>query len=959
MFCSKAVRVIAMLCLFASCFHSLLAQLGSGGGVSGTAKAIDGSQLSGAKITVSRSDGFSRTTVSADDGTFSFVDLPSGTYTVQSAASGFAPLTQLSVPVAVGRNTQLTLTLALAGARETVSVTSAPFSFDSFQTSSVVNIDRDRIEELPIPNRNYLSFVALSPQAVPANPSLSARTLSQSSGSFGFGGLRPGSNAIRIDGVGDDDEYTGSSRTQLSPEAIADFQIVNHGFSAESGGAAGGTIDVQTRSGLNQLHGDIFLFVQNGALNGTPPLESAPHKPDENRVRTGLSLGGAIKRDRTLFYVAAEQEIAHGEDANDLQPATLGLINSAIVRSGPLHGPMLQNKFFPTSSHETELSGRLDQTLSPRHVLMMRYAFASSRAMSDAFNTDDLSDQSARGSLFLSDNSLNGTLSSTLSSSVINRLSAELAQRRGVERTGDASSPGALLPGVVLFGTPYEGNSRRFETHLEFEDGLLIQRKRHLFQAGAGIDDARLRSEVLDGQRGLFVFPDLSALVARAPDFYTQAFYSSPNLNVSEQRIRSYIQDHWTPLQGLAIDYGVRYDYNRLPSPLPQNSLNFSPRLGLAWGPAPSLILRSGFGIFYDRYLLSTINRLFELDGTRGLTQIVEDAAGTTLYRGGTSPTHLLPSVAPSVWRAQPGLHNPYSEVASFSVEQALPFQATLKGEYQFVHGVHLGRSSNVNLLPPIVLTRQNAASLGISSPTPQQLGRSVFPLQRLDPAFDAINQFATSANSSYSGATLTLNRQFTDDLQVLAGYTFSKTIDDASFDSEQPQNPYALREERALSLQDQRHRFTFSGLWLIGPDLNDPQDAARNLNPGSLMRLLTGLEFAPIFSVTSGFRANAITGSDSNHGHIYPFAARPEGYGRNALSTPPNINFDLRALKVVPIRGGHLDIVAESFNLLNHRNVSLLNTTFGSGTKAQAGFGKAIGTSTPRRLQFSLDYEF
>jgi len=80
MFCSKAVRVIAMLCLFASSSHSLLAQLGSGGGVSGTAKAVDGSQLSGARITVSRSDGFSRTTVSADDGTFSFVDLPSGTY---------------------------------------------------------------------------------------------------------------------------------------------------------------------------------------------------------------------------------------------------------------------------------------------------------------------------------------------------------------------------------------------------------------------------------------------------------------------------------------------------------------------------------------------------------------------------------------------------------------------------------------------------------------------------------------------------------------------------------------------------------------------------------------------------------------------------------------------------------------------------------------------------------------
>jgi hypothetical protein len=232
--------------------------------------------------------------------------------------------------------------------------------------------------------------------------------------------------------------------------------------------------------------------------------------------------------------------------------------------------------------------------------------------------------------------------------------------------------------------------------------------------------------------------------------------------------------------------------------------------------------------------------------------------------------------VAPSIWNAQPGLHNSYSEVASFSIEQALPRQTTLKGEYQYVHGVRLGRTSNTNLLPPVVLTTRNAASLGVSFPTPQQLGRPVFSPQRAKPAYDSINQFATSADSTYSGATVTLNRQFTDDFQIFAGYTYSKTIDDGSFDFEQPQNPFAPQDERALSLQDQRHRLTLGGLWLIGPDLNDPQDAAANANPGTLMRLLTGLEFAPIFSVTSGFRANPITGLDSNQEHIYRFCRPP-----------------------------------------------------------------------------------
>jgi hypothetical protein len=192
-----------------------------------------------------------------------------------------------------------------------------------------------------------------------------------------------------------------------------------------------------------------------------------------------------------------------------------------------------------------------------------------------------------------------------------------------------------------------------------------------------------------------------------------------------------------------------------------------------------------------------------------------------------------------------------------------------------------------------------------------------------------------------------------------MAGYTYSKTIDDASSDLEQPQDPYSIGNERALSLMEQRHRFTLSGLWLIGPDLTDPGGAARNANPGPLMKALTGLEFAPIVSFASGFRANPITGLDSNREHIFPFAARPIGYSRNAVTTPINANVDLRVLKMIPWKGGHLDVVAESFNLLNHRNVSLLNPVYGSQLTAVDGFTQPIAASTARRVQFSLDYEF
>ncbi len=861
--------------------------------------------------------------------------------------------------MAVGHNTQLAFPLRVAGSNQTVSVTASQATLDSSQTSSVVNIDRDRVEELPISNRNYLSFVALSPQATPANPAVAEQTGNQTNVAFGFGGLRPSSNAIRIDGVSDDDEYLGSSRTQLSPEAISDFQIVNHGFAPESGGGAGGVVDVQTRAGFNRPHGDAFLFVQNGALNGTPPLEFTPYKPDESRLRAGLALGGAIQADKTFYYIAAEQESARGEDTNDLRPARLAQINAALQQLGPLRGLILRSGFLPTIDQETELSGRLDRNLTPRQTAMLRYALTNTRNVNDAFNTDDLSDLTARGSSFVADNSLNGTLGSSLGRMGLNKFSFELAQRRGVQRTGSTEHPGVLVPGVVLFGTPYFGNSRRFETHVEVEDGLLLQAKHHLFQTGGGMDRVALRAKVLDGSRGFFVFPSLSALTSGTPDFFTQAFFSNPDTNFAEYRVKAYVQDHWTPARGLAVDYGLRYEDNHLPASLPQHPVNFSPRIGVAWSATPSLIFRSGFGIFYDRFLLSTVNRLFEQDGTHGFTQNFEGADAAALYRSGAAPSEPLPLVAPSISRAQPGLHNPYSAVASLSAEQALPLQTALRAEYQYVHGVRLGRTTNSNLLPPVVLTSQNAPSLGISSPTQQQLGRPVFSSLRANPAYDAIDEFATSAGSNYNGVTVTLNRQFTDDFQILAGYTFSKTFDDASFDAEQPQNPFAPAAERALSLQDQRHRITLSGLWLIGPDLNDPRDAAQNTNSGPVMRLLTGFEFAPILSLGSGFRANPLTGVDSNREHIYPFAARPLGLARNSLSTSTNVDFDFRILKIIPLGSGHLDVVAESFNLLNHRNISLLNTAYSSGSIPQAAFGGPIAASTARRIQFSLDYEF
>jgi len=107
---------------------------------------------------------------------------------------------------------------------------------------------------------------------------------------FTFGGLRTRSNNVSIDGLDNNDEYTGSSRTELSPKSCRSFRWSITGFQRESGGASGGSINVITRSGTNTVHGDVFLFAQDSALNARDPFETESGKPSFRRFRAGFAL---------------------------------------------------------------------------------------------------------------------------------------------------------------------------------------------------------------------------------------------------------------------------------------------------------------------------------------------------------------------------------------------------------------------------------------------------------------------------------------------------------------------------------------------------------------------------------------------------------------------------------------------------------------------------------------------
>ena len=930
------------------------------GAVQGTVVDQTGSAVAGATVTI-RNPATNQTRTTSTDlaGFFHVGEVPVGQYETHIQAEGFSVYTNTSVVVSIGRVSQLTVRLVPAIVQQQIAVSEQASPIDASQTTEATTIDPERIEESPVVSRNSLDFVLLAPQLTRSSQGAKAGTSAIADSGFSFAGLRSRSNSLYIDGVENNDEFTGSVRTELSPETVQEFQVVNNGMSAESGGGASGPINVITKTGVNTLHGDAFVFMQNGAFNARDPLTNETESPYLNRFRAGLSAGGPIIRNRTFYYVAGEQEGAHADDSSLISPPVAREING-VLGAGEFPNIAIRTinpDLFRTARDETEISGRLDHHLNDKHSLLLKYALTNNREVGDAFHNGGLVDPSGRGSSFIEDQGITGSLTSILSTNALNSLRFQVSTRRAVLRTGDQVGPEIVVAGLVDFGRSYDGNGRRRENHYELSDVASIQKGARLISFGADVDWIRENIAAYDGFGAIYTFPTFDSFLNGQPDEYRQAF-GDPNTGFAAPRYSGFIQTHWTLKQHFAVDAGVRYDFEHLPAHFQQDPNDLAPRIGLAYSPSPNWVFRAGFGIFFDRYLLAAVNRVLQKNGDQGFEQVAYGQMATQIFQsqlggGSAAPVSL---VRPSIFSADPALTTSSSAITSAGIERLLTKNLTASATFLFARGIRLSRTRNVNLLPPEMLTPTNAASLGIPNPFPQQLGMLAFSPSRLSPQYADIYQWENHASSVYHGLSLSVNRRLANEVSFSLSYTLSKAIDDASDFNEQPNNPYLLQEERGLSANDQRHRFVFSGTF----DLPFGDEDEGKKPSGITSKLFGNIEAAPILTIGSGRPMNPLTGFDANRTGAFPLSSRPVGFARNSLSTGSEAKLDLRVLKFFKVgEHGKLDLVAESFNVLNHTNVLGSNQVFGTGTTPMMAFGIANKASNARQIQLSIDFEF
>jgi hypothetical protein len=330
------------------------------GVIEGTVTDSSGGVVAGATVIGRDADtNRTRTGITDNAGSFRLALLPVGTYRVQVTYPAFNVFVQDGIVLTIGQTAHLMIGLTPAGVAETVGVTAHPPALDTRQTAATTTVDNERIEELPVQSRDYLHFVLLAPGVV-SSPSANASptTSALPDSGFSFAGLRPRSNMLTIDGLDNNDRYSGTSRTELSLETVQEFQVVNNGWDAEGGGASGGAINVVTKSGTNTIHGDAFTFGEFGALNAPPALEeTSGATPSLTRFRSGVALGGPLVKDRTFYYGAVEREQSDGQAASDIDPQLVSTINARLA-SGTFSkfGTRLTSGLFSTAMRETEWS---------------------------------------------------------------------------------------------------------------------------------------------------------------------------------------------------------------------------------------------------------------------------------------------------------------------------------------------------------------------------------------------------------------------------------------------------------------------------------------------------------------------------------------------------------------------------------------------------------------------------
>jgi hypothetical protein len=272
-----------------------------------------GLAVRGAKVTVTfLATGASRSVVVDDEGRYSFVGLVPGLYKLHvDGSSNFAPYEKPSMQLTVGEQKLADVKLELGTQTQVVTVTTETAPIEVTRSESSQTVDQRQIDNLPINGRNYINFTLINSQTTrDVSPTIGPAPNS----GLNISGARARSNMVSVDGADAVDNSVNGIRSTVSQEDVQEFQMILSNYNAEYGRATGGVVNIVTKSGTNDFHGDVFGYLRNSAFQARNPFSGevdangdlVPTKQAYTRVQAGTAFGGALVKNKTFYFFSYE-----------------------------------------------------------------------------------------------------------------------------------------------------------------------------------------------------------------------------------------------------------------------------------------------------------------------------------------------------------------------------------------------------------------------------------------------------------------------------------------------------------------------------------------------------------------------------------------------------------------------------------------------------------------------------
>jgi hypothetical protein len=868
---SKGIAIFLMLVAALLATSSALGQ--SSATVQGTVTDSKGAVLPNATVVVrNRNTSTERTTQTDSDGNYQVAALPVGVYTIEVRVQGFKTQVADQVTLEVAKTIVQNFQMDIGAISEQVLVSSDVPVIETATTSVGTVINQRTVQEVPLNGRHFVDLGLLIPGSVtpPQNGFLTAPLRGQGSFAINTAGNREDTVNFMINGINLNDMVQNQITFQPSINTVQEFKADNSTFSAEYGRNSGAIVNIATRSGGNDYHGELFEFLRNDVFDARNFFERTTQPAPFKRNQFGFNLGGPLNllhfgeggptfgykgQNKTFFFFSYEGlRQRQGLTISGVTVPTLAqraaVTDSVIKQLLPL---------IPVPNVGT--NGFAGSATAPVNIDQWTMDMSHNMGVNDRLHGYYAIQRDQRGEPTLQGNTIPGFGDTRTSRRQIFTLNethtfgAALVNeaRFGFNRIHIAFVPNAQLnpldfgirdgvtepiglPQINVtgsnfnFGGPTGFPQGRSDTTYVFSDTLNYLHGNHSFRFGG--EWRRFYNNNTGKDTGSFTFANMAAFLAGNANAFTVTL-GDVSSAIAQGALGFFVQDNYKVRPNLTLELGFRYDwlmspterFDRFVDYVPEtnqlvqvnngiepvyhtNARNFQPRLGFAWDPFKDgkTSVRGAYAILADQPITNLVTG--NAANPPFATAVALPANSITQLSNASCQVgcNAAPGATISPSSSDPEFDNAYIQSWNLNVQRELKQGLAVTVGYYGSKGTHLRLTRNLNQ------TFLNAA-LNPVRPFPRLSPTS--PIGANVPLLNITFREGTG-NSNYNALWVTGNKRLGKGLQFNASYTFSKSIDYNSQSSQgvTVQDSFNLRGDRGLSDFDVRHRFVISGLY-------------------------------------------------------------------------------------------------------------------------------------------------